>query len=143
MSATRNLSTLLSKFAESSIHSRKDRRRLFTGAISGAILTILLLVMAGMASAQAPMAYEATGSDLFGTINLTTGAFSEAGNMGQLLSGLGVGPGGPVVRGRFRRNHAVPSESVEWKPHDRGNLWLGVYPLRFHHQRRLRVRPES
>src|SRR5271157_4914342 len=43
-------------------------------------------------------AYEATGNNNFGTIDLTTGAYTQIGNMGALLSGLGVA-GGNVYGG--------------------------------------------
>jgi hypothetical protein len=55
MSAVKNLFTLFSKFGERNIHwredlARKDVRRQFLGVISGAMLAILLLAMAGLAS---------------------------------------------------------------------------------------------
>jgi hypothetical protein len=61
MSAAKNLSTLFSACAERNSFSRrnltrKDMRRQFPGVISGAMLAILLLAMAGLASAQDPMA---------------------------------------------------------------------------------------
>ena len=39
-------------------------------------------------------AYAVTGNDLFGVLDLNTGVFTELGDMGQRLVGLGVGPGG-------------------------------------------------
>jgi hypothetical protein len=100
MPATMNLAALLSEFAERNFHSRKSLRRQFPGVISAAMLTIFLLAMAGLASAQTPTAYEFVGgSDNWGTIDLATGAFSQTGNSGQLLSGLGVGPGGLLYGG--------------------------------------------
>jgi hypothetical protein len=47
-----------------------------------------LALAAFAAPTTAATVYEATGSDDFGTINLTTGAYTHIGNMGQLLSGL-------------------------------------------------------
>jgi Abnormal spindle-like microcephaly-assoc'd, ASPM-SPD-2-Hydin/Protein of unknown function (DUF1573) len=45
-------------------------------------------------------AYDFLGSsDDFGTVNLTTGTFTEAGNSGLLLAGLGVGPAGLLYGG--------------------------------------------
>jgi hypothetical protein len=99
MPATKNRATRLSKFGEINIHSSKAPRNQFPDMVCCAMLAIFLLVTTGLASAQTPMAYEATGSDLFGPINLTTGAFTESGDMGQLLSGLGVGPGGLLYGG--------------------------------------------
>ncbi|MGB9390671.1 MAG: hypothetical protein WCB70_11910, partial [Xanthobacteraceae bacterium] len=40
------------------------------------------------------LAYAVTGNDLFGVLDLNTGVFTELGDMGQRLVGLGVGPGG-------------------------------------------------
>ena len=49
------------------------------------------------------MAYEFVGrSDNWGIIDLATGAFSQTGNSGQLLTGLGVGPGGLLYGGLFQ-----------------------------------------
>jgi hypothetical protein len=113
MPATMSLSTLLSEFAESNIHSRKDLRSQFPSAISGAVLAIVLLVMAGLASAQDPMAYDFIGGpDVFGTIDLTTGTFSQSGNSGQLLAGLGVGPGGLLYGGAFQGAYPKPEEAI-------------------------------
>jgi hypothetical protein len=40
-------------------------------------------------------------SENWGTIDLATGAFSQTGNSGQLLTALGVGPGGLLYGGLF------------------------------------------
>lgn len=63
-------------------------------------MAILGLGLLAQPSARADsIAYIVTGTDQFGTIDLNTGAFTEIGNMGQLLAGLGVADGnlyGPV-----------------------------------------------
>src|ERR1700720_146809 len=41
-------------------------------------------------------AYAATKDDLFGVVDLSTGVFTPLGDMGQRLTGLGVGPGGAL-----------------------------------------------
>ena len=145
MSATKTPSTLFSAFAERSIHSqnkltRKDVRVQSPRVISGAMIAISLLAMAGLASAQAPMAYEFLGgSDNWGTIDLTTGAFSQTGNTGELLTGLGVGPGGLLYGGLdssgtlYQVNPAngnlttVGTSSVAYN--DFGSTTSGVYAL--------------
>jgi Abnormal spindle-like microcephaly-assoc'd, ASPM-SPD-2-Hydin len=102
VSATKNLSTLFSRFTENDFHSKKDLRSHFLGTIGCAVLAIFLLMTAGLACAQTPMAYDFLGrSEDFGTINLTTGVFSQTGNSGLLLSGLGVGPGGLLYGGYY------------------------------------------
>jgi hypothetical protein len=66
------------------------------------MLIIFLLVLAGLASAQTLTAYEFVGrAEDWGTINLTTGAFSQTGNSGELITGIGVGPGGLLYGGLF------------------------------------------
>lgn len=86
--------------SESEIHLSKNSNRRFPGTISGVFLIIFLLVMSAAASAQTPTAYEFIGgSDKWGTIDLATGAFSLTGNTGELLTGLGVGPGGLLYGG--------------------------------------------
>jgi hypothetical protein len=75
------------------------KRRFLENRIAAIGSTALLLVtMAGYVRAD-DLAYEVTSSDQFGTIDLTTGQFSEIGNMGVQLSGLGVGPGGALYGG--------------------------------------------
>jgi hypothetical protein len=44
-------------------------------------------------------AYAVTGNDLFGVVDLTTGVFTERGDMGLRLNGLTVGPGGVLYGG--------------------------------------------
>jgi hypothetical protein len=44
-------------------------------------------------------AYATTGDDQFGVVDLTTGVFTETGNMGVLLTVLGAGPGGVLYGG--------------------------------------------
>ena len=58
----------------------------------GVALPLALLIF-GASSAQATRAYVASGSGQFGTIDLDSGAFTSLGNMGLLLSGLGVANG--------------------------------------------------
>jgi hypothetical protein len=77
------------------------QKSLFPGNVLALMLTIFLLVMAGLARAQSLTAYAELGNDDFGTISLTTAAFTETGDMGQLLSALGVGPGGLLYGGVY------------------------------------------
>ena len=53
---------------------------------------VLLPVLQSAARADA-IAYMSTGTDQFGTIDLNTGVFTQSGNSGQTLSGLGVAGG--------------------------------------------------
>jgi len=121
-------------------HSRKDLRSQFRRTISVAVLFIFLLVMAGLANCQTPAAYEFVGgSDNWGTIDLATGAFSQTGNTGALLTGLGVGPGGLLYGGLdasgtlYQVNPAngnlttVGTSSVAYN--DFGSTTDGVYAL--------------
>jgi hypothetical protein len=58
------------------------------------MLTAFLLVPGIQPVAKADsLAYVATGSDQFGTIDLSTGVFTSIGSSGQLLSGLGASGG--------------------------------------------------
>jgi hypothetical protein len=66
-------------------------RRSLAGFFVAAML-VFVLASAGAVMAD-NIAYEATGSDNFGTVNLNTGVYTQIGNMGQLLSGLGVANG--------------------------------------------------
>jgi len=141
MQAKRNLAARLFEFAESNhIHPRKTPRSHIQGPISGAVLFVFLLVMAGLASAQTPTAYEFVGgSNNWGTIDLATGTFSQTGNTGALLSGLGVGPGGLLYGGLdssgtlYQVNPAngslttVGTSSVAYN--DFGSTTDGVYAL--------------
>ena len=61
--------------------------------------TVLLLAASAGHVRADDVGYEVTSSDQVGTIDLTTGQFSEVGNMGVQLSGLGVGPGGALYGG--------------------------------------------
>jgi archaellum component FlaF (FlaF/FlaG flagellin family) len=103
MLSTQTLAPRLFDRAQSEIRPSKNLPAQFPGTISGALLIIVfLLVMSAAASAQDPMAYEFVGrSDNWGTIDLTTGAFSQTGNTGELITGLGVGPGGLLYGGLF------------------------------------------
>ena len=68
--------------------------------IAALISSLFLLSLLSIAGAQAnPLAYATTGDDQFGIVDLSTGVFSEIGNMGVLLTGLGVGPGGVLYGG--------------------------------------------
>jgi len=60
-------------------------------AAAGALAVMTLRPAGAMADVYA---YEGTGTDQFGVIDLTTGVFTERGNMGMLLSGLGAAGGG-------------------------------------------------
>ena len=59
---------------------------------AGALGLVLFLSAQNAARADS-IAYITTGSDQFGTIDLDTGVFTQIGNMGMLLSGLGVSGG--------------------------------------------------
>src|SRR6516165_292170 len=52
-----------------------------------------MTLASGSARADA-LVYGVTGDNLFGVLDLNTGVFTESGDMGQRISGLGVGPGG-------------------------------------------------
>ncbi len=59
---------------------------------SGAVLisSLFFSLLLSIAGAQAdPLAYATTGDDQFGVVNLTTGVFTQRGNMGVRLTGLG------------------------------------------------------
>jgi len=66
---------------------RKSRVGFFVAA-----MLVFVLGSAGAVMAD-NFAYEATGSDDFGKIDLNTGVYTQIGNMGSLLSGLGVAGG--------------------------------------------------
>jgi hypothetical protein len=53
----------------------------------------VLIVLASRSAHADPLAYGVTGNDLFGVLDLKTGIFTQLGNMGQRLSGLGVAGG--------------------------------------------------
>jgi hypothetical protein len=100
MPGTKSLLVRLSEYSKSDIHFTKYLSTQLASTIGCVAVAVFLLVMTGLASAQVPMAYEfAGGPNEFGTIDLSTGTFSETGNTGQLLSGLGVGPGGLLYGG--------------------------------------------
>jgi hypothetical protein len=70
------------------------------------ILSAVALVMtlaSGSARADA-LVYGVTGDDLFGVLDLNTGVFTERGDMGQRLDGLGVGPGGVLYGSGYPYN---------------------------------------
>lgn len=71
---------------------------------SGTLLVVLvaLLGSGGLVRADS-FAYEATGSDNFGRIDLTSGVYTQIGFMGQLLSGLGQS-GGALYGGLYNSN---------------------------------------
>jgi hypothetical protein len=68
-------------------------RKLFFAAIT------IIAAMANNLKADV-LAYEVTGTDNFGLLDLNTGAFTLRGNTGTLLSGLGVA-GGTIYGGTF------------------------------------------
>lgn len=59
---------------------------------------VAIALASGSASANS-LAYGVTGNDLFGVLDLNTGVFTQLGNMGLRLNGLGVGPGGGLYGG--------------------------------------------
>ncbi len=61
---------------------------------------VLLASLVGPARAD-PIAYASTGDDQFGVVDLTTGVFTDAGDMGLRLTGLGVGPGAVLYGGGY------------------------------------------
>jgi hypothetical protein len=65
-----------------------------------AVAGVLLFVGSQPAARADDMAYMSTGSFQFGTIDLNTGVFTQLGNSGQLLSGLGT-IGGNIYGGLF------------------------------------------
>ncbi len=141
MLPTLTLAPRLFDRAQSEVRPSKNLNRQFPGTISGTFLIIVfVIVMSVAASAQDPMAYEFVGgSDNWGPIDLTTGAFSQTGNTGELLSGLGVGPGGLLYGGLdasgtlYQVNPAngtlttVGTSSVAYN--DFGSTTSGVYAL--------------
>ena len=56
------------------------------------VAAVVIAFASGPARADS-LVYGATGGDLFGVLDLNTGAFTELGNMGQRLTGLGVAGG--------------------------------------------------
>src|SRR5262249_15418771 len=73
-----------------------------TGPLACAASLVFTLFFSGLPFAPAyadAFAYATTGDDQFGVVDLNTGVFSEIGNMGVLLTGLGVGPGGVLYGG--------------------------------------------
>jgi len=58
-----------------------------------AVLSFVLFFGTQPSARADNMAYLITGSNQFGTIDLSTGVFTQTGNTGQLLSGLGVAGG--------------------------------------------------
>ncbi len=57
------------------------------------VMLVFALASAGAVMADGLIAYEATGSNNFGTVDLNTGVYTQIGNMGLTLSGLGVANG--------------------------------------------------
>jgi hypothetical protein len=84
------------------------------------------------------MAYMSTGSDQFGTIDLNTGVFTQLGNSGQLLSGLGT-IGGNIYGGLLDSNilyqvnlangglTEIGTGSIEYN--DTGSTTTGLYAV--------------
>src|SRR5215472_3647615 len=68
---------------------------------AAAILAIAILPHSVRADS---LAYGVTGNDLFGILDLNTGAFTKIGDMGQRLSGLSVGPGGVLYGSGYPYN---------------------------------------
>ncbi len=140
MLATQTLAPRFFDSAQSEIHPRKNLNRQYPGTISGTLLILIfLIVMAMAASAQDPMAYDFVGRvENWGSIDLTTGAFSQTGNTGELITGLGVGPGGLLYGGLFEgttlyqvnpANGAVTSVGTSGLPeyYGMGSTTSGVY----------------
>jgi hypothetical protein len=61
----------------------------------------LALALAPAYSEASPLAFATTGDDQFGVVDLSTGVFTETGNMGLRLTGLGVGAGGILYGGGY------------------------------------------
>lgn len=101
MRATKNLSIPLAHSAKNTVQIAKIAKWLLPGNALALTLAVYLLLVTGLASAQTLTAYDELGNDDFGTINLTTAAFTETGDMGQLLSAIGVGPAGLLYGGVF------------------------------------------
>jgi hypothetical protein len=108
-------------------------------AVSGALLSLSVLLVTATASAQRPTAYVGLGNDLFGTVDLTTGAYTQTANLGVLFSGIGVGPGGSLYGGKFQGSTlyqinpatgtltTVGTSSISY--YDFGSTTSGVYGL--------------
>lgn len=107
------------------------------------ILSAAAVVMAlasGSARADA-LAYGATGGDLFGVLDLNTGVFTELGNMGQRLSGLGVAGGvlygsgypytSPNLYSVNLTNGALTAVSNSFSPgfYDLGSTTTGLFAI--------------
>jgi hypothetical protein len=71
------------------------RQRLNAMPKTAVVLATGFFVLQGLqpAARADALAYMSTGTDQFGIIDLNTGVFTESGNSGQLLSGLGVSGG--------------------------------------------------
>jgi hypothetical protein len=111
-----------------------------TGTISVALLSFIVLLVTAIASvAQTPTAYVGLGNDLFGTVDLTTGAYTQTANLGVLFSGIGVGPGGSIYGSKFQGSTlyqvnpatgaltTIGNSSVSY--YDFGSTTSGVYGL--------------
>jgi len=108
-------------------------------AVSVALLSLSVLLVTAIASAQTPTAYVGLGNDLFGTVDLTTGAYNQTANLGVLFSGIGVGPGGSLYGGKFQGSTlyqinpatgtltTVGTSSISY--YDFGSTVSGVYGL--------------
>lgn len=102
------------------------------------MLALTLLLGASVTVAE-PVVYEATGNDLFGTIDLGTGVFNPIGPMGSLLSGLGEDAAGNVYGGLDlsttleKVNTSTGALTVvgsgAWAYLDTGSTTTGVYGL--------------
>ena len=76
----------------------KINRRALTIALVLTLLFALIAVITPAATAQSNTVYAITEAGVFGTLNLTSGAFTELGNSGVTLAGLGAF-GGAVYGG--------------------------------------------
>jgi hypothetical protein len=78
------------------------RFMLVSGTMKRLLFPIILLALLPAAKASV-IAYMATGSENFGTVDLTTGAYTHIGSMGHRLAGLGVS-GSNIYGGVFGGN---------------------------------------
>ena len=103
------------------------------------VMLVFALASAGAVMADGLIAYEATGSNNFGTVDLNTGVYTQIGNMGLRLSGLGVANGALYGGGYYS------STLYSVNPHERSpyRRWDGEHSLRsyrFHADRVVRPR---
>lgn len=111
------------------------------GMLRTAAITVagVLLFLGSQRAARADsIAYMATGSDNFGTLDLKTGVYTQLGNMGLLLSGLGA-VGGNLYGGAYHTSTlyqvnlanasltSIGSGSISYQ--DTGSTTSGLYAL--------------